>query len=195
MSSSRTRYELIGASTEEPSSDGAPSTVPRLNPWFVEWMLGAPQGWSDPDCPLSATEFKSRWLHRRPLHRRTRARANDRRRRKQHEHLRPVSWPGIRETNPGLRRPNVPLLRRHRSQGPEVLARLEDRQRPPLRCVVQGLRQPRRKFAPHVSQSRLKRYLPADEAREAQADIRNTTPLCFDCHEKVESGTPRACPA
>jgi hypothetical protein len=43
--------------------------------------------------------------------------------------------------------------------------------------------------AHHVcSQSRLKRYLPADEAREAQADIRNTTPLCFDCHEKVESG-------
>jgi hypothetical protein len=38
-----------------------------------------------------------------------------------------------------------------------------------------------------VPQSRLKRYLLADEAREAQADIRNTTPLCFDCHEKVES--------
>jgi hypothetical protein len=39
-----------------------------------------------------------------------------------------------------------------------------------------------------ISQSRLKRYLPANEAREAQADIRNTTPLCFDCHEKAESG-------
>jgi hypothetical protein len=86
-----------------------------------------------------------------------------------------------------LRRPNVSRLQGHRSQGPEVLARLEDRQRPPLRCVVQGLRQPRRTFAPRGPQSRLKRYLPADEAREAQADIRNTTPLCFDCHEKVES--------
>ena len=28
-----------------------------LNPSFVEWMMGAPDGWSDPDCPLSATEF------------------------------------------------------------------------------------------------------------------------------------------
>jgi DNA (cytosine-5)-methyltransferase 1 len=32
----------------------------RLNPSFVEWMIGAPDGWSDPDCPLSATEFRSR---------------------------------------------------------------------------------------------------------------------------------------
>jgi hypothetical protein len=23
--------------------------------------MGLPEGWSDPDCPLSATEFKSRW--------------------------------------------------------------------------------------------------------------------------------------
>jgi site-specific DNA-cytosine methylase len=76
--------------------------------------------------------------------------------------LREVSWPGIRETNSGLRRPNLPGLHRHRSQGPEVLARLKDRQRPPLRCVVQGLRQPRRKCAPRsAAQSRLKRYLPA----------------------------------
>ena len=31
-----------------------------LNPSFVEWMMGAPDGWSDPDCPLSATEFSSK---------------------------------------------------------------------------------------------------------------------------------------
>jgi hypothetical protein len=42
----------------------------RLSPWFVEWMMGAPEGWSDPDCPLSATEFSSRQAARpRPLER------------------------------------------------------------------------------------------------------------------------------
>ena len=50
-----------GASTSPPSDDGKPSTAPRLSPWFVEWMIGAPPGWSDPDCPLSATEFASMW--------------------------------------------------------------------------------------------------------------------------------------
>lgn len=49
-----------GASTPPPSDAGKPSTALRLSPWFVEWMIGAPPGWSDPDCPLSATEFKSR---------------------------------------------------------------------------------------------------------------------------------------
>jgi hypothetical protein len=48
-----------GASTDPPSGGGKPSTDLRLNPYFVEWMMGAPAGWSDPDCPLSATEFKS----------------------------------------------------------------------------------------------------------------------------------------
>lgn len=52
--------ESSGESTPEPSSDGKRSSVPRLNPSFVEWMMGAPEGWTDPDCPLSATEFKSR---------------------------------------------------------------------------------------------------------------------------------------
>lgn len=33
---------------------------PSLSARFAEWMLGAPQGWSDPDCLLSATEFSSR---------------------------------------------------------------------------------------------------------------------------------------
>jgi hypothetical protein len=37
-----------------------PSTGLRLSPSFVEWMIGAPAGWSDPDCPLSATEFSAR---------------------------------------------------------------------------------------------------------------------------------------
>ena len=53
-----------GASTEPPSADGKPSKGLDLSPWFVEWMMGAPVGWSDPDVPLSATEFKSssaRW--------------------------------------------------------------------------------------------------------------------------------------
>lgn len=38
---------------------GHPLSDLRLSPYFVEWMIGAPPGWSDPDCPLSATEFKS----------------------------------------------------------------------------------------------------------------------------------------
>lgn len=49
-----------GEGTSQPSDGGSDSTAPRLNPSFVEWMIGAPQGWSDPDCPLSATEFSSR---------------------------------------------------------------------------------------------------------------------------------------
>ena len=54
----------IGEGTDPPSGDGKPSTALRLSPSFVEWMIGAPIGWTDPDCPLSATEFKSnsaRW--------------------------------------------------------------------------------------------------------------------------------------
>jgi hypothetical protein len=49
-----------GASTDPQSDAGKASTDLRLSPWFVEWMMGAPEGWSDPDCPLSATEFKCR---------------------------------------------------------------------------------------------------------------------------------------
>jgi hypothetical protein len=49
-----------GPSTDQPSSAGKTSTVLRLSPSFVEWMIGAPAGWSDPDCPLSATEFRSK---------------------------------------------------------------------------------------------------------------------------------------
>ena len=45
---------------DQQSSGGKPSSGLRLSPWFVEWMIGAPAGWSDPDCPLSATEFKSK---------------------------------------------------------------------------------------------------------------------------------------
>lgn len=48
--------------SSSPRSDGGKglSDELRLNPSFVEWMMGAPDGWSDPDCPLSATEFSSR---------------------------------------------------------------------------------------------------------------------------------------
>jgi hypothetical protein len=52
--------QSIGATTSQPSGAGKPSPALRLSPWFVEWMMGVPAGWSDPDCPLSATEFKSR---------------------------------------------------------------------------------------------------------------------------------------
>ena len=50
-----------GESTRGRSRPGSYSLAEvRLSPWFVEWMMGAPDGWSDPDCPLSATEFSSR---------------------------------------------------------------------------------------------------------------------------------------
>lgn len=49
-----------GANTKPPSDDGNTYTDSRLNPSFVEWMIGAPQGWTDTDCPLSVTEFKFR---------------------------------------------------------------------------------------------------------------------------------------
>jgi hypothetical protein len=53
--------ESSGADTRAPSDVGKTSSAGlRLNPSFVEWMMGAPEGWSDPDCPLSATEFSSR---------------------------------------------------------------------------------------------------------------------------------------
>jgi hypothetical protein len=53
-------YLWSGGNTGQQSADGKPSSAVRLSPWFVEWMIGAPPGWSDSDCPLSATEFKSR---------------------------------------------------------------------------------------------------------------------------------------
>ena len=53
--------QSIGESTTRPSNDGKTSPAEMaLNPSFVEWMMGAPDGWSDPDCPLSATEFSSK---------------------------------------------------------------------------------------------------------------------------------------
>jgi hypothetical protein len=54
-----------GASSSRPSDAGKRSTAPRLSPWFVEWMMGAPAGWTDPDCRLSATEFTSIWASSR----------------------------------------------------------------------------------------------------------------------------------
>jgi hypothetical protein len=52
-------WQSSGASSSPRSGAGRSSTGLRLSPWFVEWMIGAPHGWSDPDCPLSATEFSS----------------------------------------------------------------------------------------------------------------------------------------
>lgn len=53
--------ESTGANTRRPSAAGKTSSAGLvLNPSFVEWMMGAPDGWSDPACPLSATEFSSR---------------------------------------------------------------------------------------------------------------------------------------
>ena len=50
--------QSIGESTAGRSNDGETSSAGMaLNPSFVEWMMGAPDWWSDPDCPLSATEF------------------------------------------------------------------------------------------------------------------------------------------
>jgi hypothetical protein len=49
-----------GAATPEQSPDGKKSPAPLLNPSFVAWMLGMPAEWSDPACPLTATEFSSR---------------------------------------------------------------------------------------------------------------------------------------
>jgi hypothetical protein len=49
-----------GETSDLRSGVGRPPPGLRLSPWFVEWMIGLPQGWSDPDCQLSAMEFKSR---------------------------------------------------------------------------------------------------------------------------------------
>jgi hypothetical protein len=54
-----------GANMSPPSDAGKPSTGLRLNPSFVEWMMGTPNcgecglGWTDPDCPHSATAYTS----------------------------------------------------------------------------------------------------------------------------------------
>jgi hypothetical protein len=52
---------LSGETSDLRSGVGSPPSDLRLSPWFVEWMMGAPEGWSDPDCPLSATEFRCKW--------------------------------------------------------------------------------------------------------------------------------------
>jgi hypothetical protein len=55
------RLLSTGPTTDPPSSDGSePSAGVLENPCFREWLMGLPEGWSDPDCPLSATEFRSR---------------------------------------------------------------------------------------------------------------------------------------
>jgi hypothetical protein len=47
-----------GGSTSPPSEDGSPSWALRLSPWFTEWLMGAPPGWSDPTCVLTAEDFR-----------------------------------------------------------------------------------------------------------------------------------------
>jgi hypothetical protein len=57
-------FRSSGVSTDLQSGDGKRSTGLRLNPSFVEWMMGCPtcsecgRGWTDPDCPHSAMAFK-----------------------------------------------------------------------------------------------------------------------------------------
>lgn len=53
--------ESTGESTAPQSDAGKSSSGGlRLSPSFVEWLMGAPDRWTDPDCLLSATEFSSR---------------------------------------------------------------------------------------------------------------------------------------
>lgn len=60
-------YEWSGGRTVQRSSGGKPFTDERLrlSPKFVEWMMGTPscgecgRGWTDSDCPHSATAFTS----------------------------------------------------------------------------------------------------------------------------------------
>jgi hypothetical protein len=47
--------------TGSESSPSGPTSRPRLNPAFVEWMMGAPPGWTDGAC--SETAF-SLWMRR-----------------------------------------------------------------------------------------------------------------------------------
>lgn len=46
----------------EPSSPSGPTSRRRLNPGFVEWLMGWPLGWTDLDSPFSATEWSRWWL-------------------------------------------------------------------------------------------------------------------------------------
>jgi hypothetical protein len=54
-----TLMRSLGGNTNPPSDAGnEPSDDRRLSPWFVEFLMGAPQGWSDPDVELSANDFQ-----------------------------------------------------------------------------------------------------------------------------------------
>lgn len=48
-----------GDASSPPSDAGKRSTGLRRNPSFREWLMGAPEAWTDPASPLSATEFSS----------------------------------------------------------------------------------------------------------------------------------------
>ena len=41
-----------------PTPGSGKGSRPRLNPRFVEWLMGLPEGWSDPGSPLSATALR-----------------------------------------------------------------------------------------------------------------------------------------
>lgn len=52
----------------QPSSSAGRTSRPRLNEEFVEWLMGLPAGWSDPNRSVASTDFaswateSSRWL-------------------------------------------------------------------------------------------------------------------------------------
>ncbi len=47
------------------SSASTPALPRRLNPDFVEWLMGWPIGWTVPGSPLPATEWSRWWRHMR----------------------------------------------------------------------------------------------------------------------------------
>jgi hypothetical protein len=57
---SQTLDGSLGASTPPQSTAGKKPLGLRRNPSFREWLMGAPEGWTDPASQLSATEFSSK---------------------------------------------------------------------------------------------------------------------------------------
>ena len=52
------RPDPVGGESEidgPTSSPTSPTSRPRLNPWFVEWLMGVPEGWTT--CACSATAW------------------------------------------------------------------------------------------------------------------------------------------
>ena len=49
----------------EPSSRSGQTSPRRLNPLFVEWLMGWPLGWTEAGSPLPETEWSRWWQHMR----------------------------------------------------------------------------------------------------------------------------------